>query len=74
VAWLRRLPSEHLVAAVGHEPDLSAVATYLLTSRRDPLFALKKGGACLLVVPPGIAPGSAALEWLLTPRQLRKLR
>jgi len=71
LAWLRTLPAGHVVAAVGHEPDLSLTASYLLASRREPLLTFKKGGAGLLTVPPGILPGTATLEWLLTPRQLR---
>ena len=72
-AWLDPLPSDATVAVVGHEPDLSELVGWLLSGQARSLVALKKGAACLLDVagPPG--PGSAALLWLLTPKQLRTL-
>lgn len=72
-AWLRRLPPGQSVMAVGHEPDLGILATYLVSSRTDPVLAFKKGGACQVTIPDGIEPGSGTLDWLLTPRQLRRL-
>jgi phosphohistidine phosphatase len=71
LAWLRKLPPDHLVAAVGHEPDLGLTASVLLGARREPFLTFKKGGAALLSIPPGIVAGTATLEWLLTPRHLR---
>ena len=73
IAWLKRLPADHRVVAVGHEPDLSVLAGVLVTGRATPVFALKKGAACLLVVPAGATPGTASIEWLMMPRQLRRL-
>jgi phosphohistidine phosphatase len=72
-AWLRGLDVAGTVAAVGHEPDLSALASYLVSGRQDGILSLGKGGAVLLEVPPGTRPGESALAWLLTPRQLRRL-
>ncbi len=71
LAWLRRLPADGRVVAVGHEPDLSILASVLLAARDEPIMGFRKGGACFLVVPAGVVPGSASLEWFLTPRQLR---
>jgi len=73
IAWLRHLPDNHRVVAVGHEPDLSILAGVLLGTGKTPVLAFKKGGACLLLVPEGVTPGAATLEWLMTPRQLRQL-
>ena len=73
LAWLRGLTISGTVGLVGHEPDLSAFATRLLSSRQESLLALGKGGACLLEVPPEAPKGGAVLAWLLTPRQLRRL-
>jgi len=73
IAWLRHLPDEHRVVAVGHEPDLSLLASVLVGSGKHPVLGFKKGGACLLIVPEGVTPGAATLEWLMTPRQLRRL-
>jgi len=61
------------VIAVGHEPDLSCLATRLVGHRSDPILSLGKGGACLLEIPEGVQSGGATLIWLLTPRQLRRL-
>jgi phosphohistidine phosphatase len=73
VKWLRRLPADHTVAAVGHEPDLGITASWLIAGRKDPVLSFKKGGACLLVFEDGVGQGAATLRWLLTPRQLRAL-
>src|SRR5262249_2589792 len=55
----------HTVVAVGHEPDLSELAGYVLTGRAQALFSLKKGGACLLDVTLAARGGSGTLLWLL---------
>jgi len=73
LVWLRKLDPTHTVAAVGHEPGLGVLASYLLCGRKEPILLFKKGGACLLAIPPGIMPGTATLTWALTPRLLRKL-
>lgn len=73
VAWLRHLSPDHRVVAVGHEPDLSVLASFLIGARQTPMVSLKKGGACQLDVPAGVTPGTAILDWLLTPRQLREM-
>ena len=72
-AWLAEQAVDATVAVVGHEPDLSSLASWFLTGRAQPLMALKKGGACLLEFEAAPAPGGALLAWLLTPRQLRGL-
>ena len=73
LAWLRGIDALETVAAVGHEPDLSLIASRLLSTRRESILSLGKGGACLLEVPDGVRPGTATLVWLLTPRHLRRL-
>lgn len=61
------------VAVVGHEPDLSKWASWLLTGEERPLLRLKKGGACQLAFRSRPEPGQGVLHWLLAPRQLRAL-
>lgn len=63
-----------IVACVGHEPDLSQLAAWLLTGREKSFLELRKGGACLLDFTGRMAPGNATLLWHLTPFQLRSLR
>ncbi|MBI4502759.1 MAG: histidine phosphatase family protein [Gemmatimonadetes bacterium] len=73
LAWLRGLDTSGTVVVVGHEPDLSNLASRLLSERHDGVLSLGKAGACLLEVPAGVPPAGATLVWLLTPRQLRWL-
>jgi phosphohistidine phosphatase len=61
------------VAVVGHEPDLSNLATHLTTAYQHSFLELEKGGACLLDVPAGVAAGASRISWLATPRQLRRI-
>jgi phosphohistidine phosphatase len=59
-------------ALVGHEPDLSRLASYLLAG--SPTAApidMKKGGVAYLWVDGTPSPGSALLRWLATPKLLR---
>jgi phosphohistidine phosphatase len=56
---------------VGHQPDMSELASVLLTGQRDLNIEFKKGALCAIEIaslPPN-APG--ALLWLLAPGQLR---
>ncbi len=70
--WLRK-QKQDVVAAVGHEPSLSLILSWLLTGNERRLFAFRKGGACLLEFPDEPAAGTATLAWALTPAQLRGL-
>ena len=72
VDWLaERRPGS--AAVVGHEPDLSELAAWLLTGRPAPFIEFKKGAACLLEFSGEPEAGLARLCWHLAPRQLRAL-
>ena len=74
LAWLRKQPLEAIVALVGHEPDLGALAGWFLTGRKESFILFKKGAACLIDFSEGgPAPGRGRMEWLLQPGALRKL-
>ena len=79
LTWLhRRVPPNEqedaiTAAIVGHEPHLSRLVTWLMTSRTESRVELKKGGACLLHFEGVPAAGEAVLRWVLTPSQLRGL-
>jgi phosphohistidine phosphatase len=60
------------VALVGHEPDLGALAGWLLRTTRPPVF--KKGGVCCLDLDGAPREGAASLIWMATPRMLRAIR
>ena len=63
------------VMIVGHEPQLSALVSILLTGDRDTIhLRMRKGGCVALGLPASrIQPGAAELLWMMTQRQLRKL-
>jgi phosphohistidine phosphatase len=74
LAWLRKQQEATVVAVVGHEPDLGALASWLLTGEEQSHLPLRKGGACLVELEGRPRPGAATLQWALTPRMLRRLR
>jgi phosphohistidine phosphatase len=59
---------------VGHEPDLSALASLLLTGGGGLTITLKKGGLCRLSAERLRVGRCASLEWLVTPSQLEAMR
>lgn len=63
---------EGAVILVGHEPQISMLAAYLLGSPIH-AFEFKKGGACAFQFSGKPAPATAQLEWFLTPKQLRQI-
>jgi phosphohistidine phosphatase len=64
------LGKKKVIAAVGHDPHLSSLVTWLLAGQREPRIRLGKGGACLLDFESEPRRDSGTLNWLLTPRQL----
>ncbi len=78
-ALLRRLQtsverrSMKAVMLVGHEPQLSELASLLLSGAQHLSIDFKKAGACCLQA--GRVPelGKATLRWFLTPKHLRLL-
>jgi phosphohistidine phosphatase len=73
LSWLSTHPADATVAVVGHEPHLGRLVTWFLTGSSESHVVLKKGGVCLLDLGVRPAAGSALLQWLLTPGQLRSL-
>jgi phosphohistidine phosphatase len=61
------------LAAVGHEPNLSELASLALMGTIDLPIAFKKGAVLALTFESTFAPGRAYLRWLLPPRALRSL-
>lgn len=61
------------VALVGHEPNMSELAGYLLTGESGQVqIEFRKGGVAFLELGDGVPrPGAARLVWLLTPKVLR---
>jgi len=72
LAWVERQKQE-TIAVVGHEPHMSHLFAWLVTGEPRPIFAFRKGGACLLDFPQEVAPGAGLLLWALTPSQIRRI-
>jgi phosphohistidine phosphatase len=72
-AWLGKQRVAEMVGAVGHDPDLGILVTWLLTGRTEPRVEIEKGGACLLDVETAPRAASATLLWALTPKMLVRL-
>jgi phosphohistidine phosphatase len=70
--WLRKQKAG-TVAAVGHEPSISLILSWLLTGSERRIFSFRKGGACLIEFPGEVGGGTATLLWALAPGQLRDL-
>lgn len=75
VAELNRVnPPPENVLLVGHEPDLSGLISRLTTGGDDLRLDFKKGGLAKLEIEK-LRPGKcAALAWLLTPKQMKRMR
>ena len=61
------------VMLVGHEPYLSGLISVLAAGNADPILVFKKGSLCRLTVDNLAYGRCATLDWLLTPRQLKRL-
>lgn len=72
-AWLKDHAGGEVVIAVGHEPHLGQLATWLMTGSADARIEFKKGGACLLLFDGRIRKGEGTLRWLMGPKELKAL-
>ncbi len=71
--WLRAHGDEHKrILIVGHEPQLSILASFLISGQTEALLELKKSGMLCLKIEnfKTVTPGSAKLLWLLQPRHI----
>ena len=71
--WLRRPAPADVVMAVGHEPHLGELATWLMTGASASRIEFKKGGACLLEFEGAPKKGEGILRWLMGPKELAAL-
>lgn len=72
--WLRSQGDAGVVVLVGHEPDLGALASWLLAGGERSFVPLKKGAGCLLRLAGGIKSRNGELLWAMTARQMRAMR
>jgi phosphohistidine phosphatase len=74
IRYLKKLkPRPKDLLLIGHEPDLSLLASLLLTGGDQLELTLKKGGLCKLNAPTLRAGKCASLEWLLRPSHLERM-
>lgn len=73
LTWLRTRRADSTSAIIGHEPDFSELAAWLLTGSIAVRIAVKKGAALLFEFPGEIGPGMATLLWSLPPKALQRL-
>ena len=74
LAWLAAHGRDASVGLVGHEPDLSRLASWFVTGHATSALALKKAGACLIDFPARPGAGEGQLLWLLSPAIWRHWR
>ena len=75
IAELRHLcQDDSRVLLVGHEPDLSRLASLLISGRPDADLTLKKAGLCVLDTGELVAGRCASLNLLLTPKIMLRTR
>lgn len=75
VTALRAFSKHADVMIVGHEPQLSAIASILLTGSSDVVHMKLKTGGCIAIdLPARFERGGGELRWMLTHRQLRQMR
>lgn len=71
--WLRAHGEGHKrILIVGHEPQLSVLASFLMADQTESLLELKKSGVLCLKIEnfKTVAPGTAKLMWLIQPRYM----
>lgn len=74
LAWLLTQTNEAVFALVGHEPELSQLAGWLLSGKLSGFVQFKKGAAAFIEFAETPAAGKGKLEWLLTAAQLAALK
>jgi len=67
----REKPARKRILLVGHEPDLSRLASLLVAGGPHLQLEFKKGGLCKLEAEKLRAAKCALLAWLLTPKQMK---
>jgi phosphohistidine phosphatase len=69
---LNRHPQRETILLVGHEPALGELAAHLLF-KAGPALPLKKAGACAIRFDGAARAAGGSLEWLVSPRLLRRV-
>lgn len=70
--WLAE-GEERVTLLVGHSPDMSQLASILVSPSEEIALQFKRAGVCRIDFPDSPAFGEGVLCWLLPPRLLRRL-
>jgi phosphohistidine phosphatase len=71
---LQALGKPSSLALVGHEPNLSSLASLLVTGHEDALeLELKKGAVAFVEIQGDLPAGTGVLRWSVSPKILRAL-
>jgi phosphohistidine phosphatase len=74
MTWVRAREPNQRIAAVGHDPHLTSLVSWLVTGEAvEGRIVLRKGGACLLHFDGPPRMGKATVLWAVTPAILRRL-
>jgi phosphohistidine phosphatase len=73
IRWLKGIRADS-VMIVGHMPDLAELAAALLVPKASLDIVFKKSGVCCISFEGSPAAGAGSLEWLMQPKQLRRLK
>jgi phosphohistidine phosphatase len=73
IPLLKKYKDKKHVMLVGHEPDLSRLASNFLGSSRS-VIEFKKGALCCIELPSLTPRVTGVLQWHLQPKQLRYLK
>ena len=68
--WIRDRDTSDVIGMVGHDPDLSAFASWLLSGRKSRLLTIEKGGVVVVELGRRVEAGRAKLVWAAPPRLL----
>ncbi|MFZ5623837.1 MAG: SixA phosphatase family protein [Gemmatimonadota bacterium] len=71
--WLAPRTDHEYVAAVGHEPHLGRLASWLLAGTDTSFIQLRKGGAICIEFGDEVGRAKGLLAWSLPPAELRKM-
>lgn len=71
--WLANEGAKATAVLVGHEPDLSQLATWLTSGEPGGFMRFRKAGACLIAFPSRPVRGGGELLWLMPPAVLQRL-
>jgi phosphohistidine phosphatase len=72
-SWLASQSPDSVIAAVGHEPNISLLLQWAIAQTAESHAQFKKGGAALVLFDGVAKAGQGVLAWFVTPSLLRSI-